>query len=176
MIVGVAIGYLIDQNQEAKNEFTQEIIIEPKYNSTKYIYDFVEELENNFDDNTFLKKLGITSEEIESLKKITLEPLVKGTDVLDNLQERYENREFFKDIMEAYDEDKVEEEKFRDFYRHHRLLLVFKNNSNEMSKIADAILNYLKSNPYYKEVVNLTLQQNKTNLEQNRKTLSFINS
>ena len=121
LIVGVAIGYLIDQNQEAKNEFTQEIIIEPKYNSTKYIYDFVEELENNFDDNTFLKKLGITSEEIESLKKITLEPLVKGTDVLDNLQERYENREFFKDIMEAYDEGKVEEEKFRDFYRHHRL-------------------------------------------------------
>ncbi len=174
LLVGIVAGYLLDQNQNAKNNFVQEIIIEPNYNSVKYIYDFVEELENNFKDDYFLKKLGIDNQNIENLKKINIEPIVKGTDVLDNLEERYKNKEFFKDIMEAYDDGKVEEERFRDFYKHHKLTFEFDKQNEYNSKITSSVLNYIKTNTYFKEVASLELKQTKENLERNKKSLQFI--
>lgn len=176
LVIGVVTGYFLDQNQDTKNNFVQEIIIEPNYNSVKYIYDFVDELEYNFKDDHFSKKLGIDKENIKNVKRISIEPIIKGTDVLDNLQERYENREFFKDIMEAYDDGKVEEEKFRDFYKHHKLTFEFSTESEYNSKIISSVLNYIKSNNYFKEVASLELQQTKENLERNKKSLQFIDN
>ncbi len=175
LIVGGVSGYFIDQNQDTKNYYIQEVVLEPKYNSTKYIYDFIEEFETNLKDVAFLKKIGLTSEEAASIKEIDIVPLVKGTDVLDNLGERYEDGEFFKDVMEAYDKNQVEEEKYRDFYRHHKLSLIFNANNDKVKNTTKSILNYLKSNSYYKEVVSLTLEQGKNSLEQNKKSLEFIN-
>ncbi|GGX19582.1 hypothetical protein [Aquimarina muelleri] len=176
LVIGVAIGYFLDQNQNAKNNFVQEIIIEPNYNSVKYIYDFVEELEYNFRDNNFLKKLSLNQENIKNVKKISIEPIVKGTDVLDNLEKRYENREFFKDIMEAYDDGKVEEEKFRDFYKHHKVTFEFNKESKYNSKIISSVLNYIKSNKYYQDISELTLKQKKIDIERNKKSLQFIDT
>ena len=176
LVVGIVAGYFLDQNQNAKNNFVQEIIIEPNYNSVKYIYDFVEELEYNFKDEHFLKKLGIDKENIENVKKISIAPIVKGTDVLDNLQERYENREFFKDIMEAYDDGKVEEEKFRDFYKHHKLTFEFSSENEYNSKITSSVLNHIKSNKYYQDISELVLKQKKEDIERNKKSLQFIDT
>jgi hypothetical protein len=174
LIVGAAAGFFVDQYQDTKDNYIQEIIIEPKYNSTKYIYDFIDELDRNFKDDFFLEKLGINPDNIKNLDKVSIEPLITGTDVLDNLQERYENREFFKDIMTAYEEDKLEEEEFRNFYKHHRLTLKFKNKTDENAKIVSSILNYIKSNQYYQDIKNLAIAQNKNSLERNKKSLQFI--
>ncbi|MBG6131722.1 putative membrane protein [Aquimarina sp. EL_43] len=174
LVFGGAIGFFIDRNEDIQNEYIQEIIIEPKYNTTKFVYDFIEELDRSFNDDYFLEKLGINAENIKNLNKITIEPLIKGTDVLDNLQERYENREFFKDIMTAYEEDKLKEEEFRNFYKHHRLILKFKNKNTENTKISSSILKYIKSNEYYQNVMNFTIAQNKSSLEKNKKSLQFI--
>ncbi|WP_271768227.1 transcriptional regulator [Aquimarina algiphila] len=176
LIVGGGIGFFIDQSQDSKNEYIQEIIIEPKYNSVKYIYDFIDELEDNLKDEVFLSMLGITEDDIENVNKVEIEPVVKGTDVLDNLEERYENREFFKDIMEAYDGNQVEEEKFRDFYKHHKLIIEFNVNNEASNKIASSILNYIKSNKYYQDISKLTLKQKKTDLERNKTSLEFIDA
>lgn len=176
LVVGVATGFFLDQYQDAKDIYVQDIIIEPKYNSAKYIYDFVEELENNFQDDHFLKKLGVDKENIKNVKKISIEPIVKGTDVLDNLQERYENREFFKDIMEAYDNGKLEEEKFRDFYKHHKLTFEFSSKSEYNSKMISSILGYIKSNKYYQEISDLALKQKKIDIERNKTSLQFIDT
>lgn len=176
LVVGVATGFFLDQYQDAKDIHVQDIIIEPKYNSAKYIYDFVEELENNFQDDHFLKKLGVDKENIKNVKKISIEPIVKGTDVLDNLQERYENREFFKDIMEAYDNGKLEEEKFRDFYKHHKLTFEFSSKSEYNSKMISSILGYIKSNKYYQEISDLALKQKKIDIERNKTSLQFIDT
>ncbi len=173
-IVGLALGYLLDTYRDTSVSHNQEIIIEPKYNSTKYIYDFIKGLEDNLKDNALLNKIGITEESVKNIKEITIEPLVKGTDVLDNLQERYENREFFKDIMEAYDENQIEEEKFRDFYKHHKLVFIYKSNSHANEQITKSILDYIKLNTYYKELIVTTLKQKKSSLEQNKNTLRFI--
>ncbi|MEW7289544.1 hypothetical protein [Aquimarina sp. 2304DJ70-9] len=174
LVIGTGIGYFLDNYRGSSMSYAQEIIIEPKYNSTKYIYDLINELEDNFEDNALLNKIGISEENIKNIKKITIEPIIKGTDVLDNLQHRYEDREFFKDVMNAYDENQVEEEKFRDFYKHHRLVFDYKNKSDANDKITESILKYIRSNIYYNEIITVTLKQKQANLEQNKKTLQFI--
>jgi hypothetical protein len=176
LVIGAVTGFFLDQNQDTKGKYVQEIIIEPKYNSAKYIYDFVEELENNFQDDVFLSKLGISSDHIKNIKKITIEPVVKGTDVLDNLQERYKNREFFKDVMEAYEEDQLREEGFRDFYKHHKLTINFNKASEHNSKMTSSILEYIKSNKYYQGISDLTLRQKKIDIERNNTSLQFIDT
>ncbi|WP_106793775.1 hypothetical protein [Aquimarina sp. Aq78] len=176
LILSGAIGFFIDQNQDTKDNYTQEIIIEPKYDSAKYIYDFVEELENNFKDSVFVNKLGISLNDAKDIKKITIEPVIRGTDVLDNLKERYESREFFKDIMKAYDEDKLKEEGFRDFYKHHKLTINFNKANDNNSRIISSILNYIRSNKYYQEISDLTLKQKKIDIERNKTSLQFIDT
>ncbi len=174
LILGLGIGYFFDTYKDTSMSYNQEVIIEPKYNSTKYIYDFIEELKINIKDVSFLMKIGISEQSIKNVKEITIEPLIKGTDVLDNLQERYENREFFKDIMEAYDQNQVEDEKFRDFYKHHKLIFSYKNKSQENEQITKSILDFIKSNAYYKQLVETTLKQKKASIEQNKKSIQFI--
>ncbi|WP_025665465.1 hypothetical protein [Aquimarina megaterium] len=174
--IGGVTGFLLDQNQGEKDIHIQEIIIEPKYNSAKYIYDFIEELGNNFQDDNFLKNLGINLDHAKNIKKISIEPVIKGTDVLDNLQERYKNRDFFKDIMTAYEEGKLEEEGFRDFYKHHKLTINFNKKNEYNSKMISSILGYIKSNQYYTEISDLTLKQNKIDIERNKKSLQFIDT
>ncbi len=174
IVSGGATGFFIDQARDSNNSYTQEVIIEPKYNSIKYIYDFVEELEESFKDDAFLNKLGIKPENILDVKEITIKPIVKGTDVLDNLQERYNNKEFFKDVMEAYEEDQLKEEGFRDFYKHHKLVFEFNNDNDYNSEITSSILDYIKSNKYYKGIMSLELKQKSINLERNKKSLQFI--
>lgn len=176
LIVGIVGGYFIERNQETKDQSVQEVIIEPKYNSVKYIYDFIDALEDNFQDEAFLNKLGIKPDEFKNIKEITIEPIVKGTDVLDNLQERYKNREFFKDIMQAYQENQLEEDGFRDFYKHHRLVFKFKNKNKRNGEITSSILKYIKSNKYYQEISELTLRQNTKDIERNKASLKFIDT
>ncbi len=175
LVLGVGIGFFIDYYKQSSDEYLQEIIIEPKYNSTKYIYDFIWQFEDNIEDEEFLKKLKIDLKSIDNLKEIVINPVVKGTDVLDNLQERYENREFFKDLMNAYDDDLIEDERFRNFYKHHRLTFSFKNKKDENTKITAAVIQYLTSNEYYIKKSDFTLQQTKSSLEQNKVTLKFVN-
>ncbi len=172
LIVGGVSGYFIDKNQDAKNEYIQEIIIEPKYNSIGYIYDFIEDLEDNFDDETFVKRLGLEMDLVDNIKKISFEPIILAEDVLSKLNEEYGDKGSF---IEIYDEKLLEEKKYRNFYKQHKLIIVFKHGNDDNSKIAKNILKYIKSNNYFKEILDLELKQADANLTQNKKSLQFIN-
>ncbi|TPN87866.1 hypothetical protein [Aquimarina algicola] len=174
LILSGGLGYFMDKYQGAGTDYVQEVIIEPKYNSTKFIYGFIEEFEDNLKDENFIKKIGIDLSEVENISEITIEPVVKGTDVLDDLQDRYENREFFKDVMEAYQEDQLKEEGFRDFYKHHLITFKFKSNKEYNNNITESILNYIKSNEYYKELALFIQKQNRENLNRNKASIDFI--
>ena len=175
LVVGLAVGFFIDQNAGTNTSYVQEIIIEPKYDSTKYIYDFIEELERNLADDLFLEKLKINPDSITNLKEIELTPIIKATDVLDNLQEKYKNQEFFKDVIETQLEgNELQSEKYRDLYKQHKLTLRFKNKSVGNSKIGVSIIEYIESNEHYSKLVSLTIKQTKLALEQNKTTLKFV--
>ncbi len=171
-LVGGGLGFFMDQYQNKKNNYQQEIIIAPKYNSVEYIYDFIEDLEDNFKDEVFVNTLGLDIDLVEDVKKIVLEPIIQPMDVLNELKENYGDKESF---IEVYDEKLLEEKKYRNFYKQHRLTITFKDRGADNNKITKAILEYIKSNSYFKEVLDLELKQTTASLDQNRKSLQFIN-
>ncbi len=175
VVVGAVSGYFIDKNKGTTDGYMHEVIIEPKYRSVKYIYDFVEDLDENFKEGFFFKKAGIDQSVINNLVGVRIEPLIKGNDVLEYVERHYDQKEFFEDAMEAYEEGKLEDNKFKDFYKHHKLVFVFGNASKETSKIIDYTLEFLKSNAYYKKKINLVITQNQENLEREKRTLNFVN-
>ncbi|TYP76883.1 hypothetical protein [Aquimarina intermedia] len=175
-VVGAVAGYFIDNYGETKFEYVQQIVLEPNYESTKFLYDFIEDFkENVVKDEENLKKIGITIEQVENIKEITLEPVVQATAVLDHLQERYNGKDFFKEIMEAYDEEDLQEDRYLEFYKYHRLTFVFKSAGSLNEKFSSTVLDYFKSNTYFKEVANLKIRQYKNHLSQSEASLTFVN-
>ncbi|MDY8138663.1 hypothetical protein [Aquimarina sp. 2201CG5-10] len=174
IIVGAVAGYFLDNQWNTKFVYKQSIIVEPKYETRKYIYDYIESLKGNFKDELFLNKLGLNVEIIKNLKKIELEPIIQATDVLDELHKEYGDRDFFHHIIEGYQESQLEEEKYRNFYKHHLLTLHFKNGGDKNLKISAAVLDYVKSNEYFKDLRSFKISQAKMNIEASKKSLKFI--
>ncbi len=174
LVLGGLLGFFIDKYQDSSDNYTQEIIIEPKYNTTRYIHDFIEELETNLKDESFLKRIGMNSDMIDNLKGISIEPIIRNTDVLDDLEKRYDDKEFFS-FIEDHDEDELKDKKFTNFYKHHKITAEFKNGDPQNAKITSSILDDIKSNDYYNKERDLVIKQTKEDLKQNKKTLQFIN-
>ncbi len=174
IVIGGIAGYFLDQSLNTKYSYEQEVIIEPKYGTSKYIYDFIAELQKSFKDESFLKKIGISESQKQNIKKISIEPIIQATDVLDNLQERYEGKEFFKNVVGELEEEELEEEKYINFYKNHKIVIEFKNKEETNNEIIDNIFLYLKSNVYYQNKQKLILEQTAVNLARNQKSLVFI--
>ncbi|WP_299315607.1 hypothetical protein [uncultured Aquimarina sp.] len=173
-VLGIVIGYFLDDKLKNSKIFYQEIIIEPKYDTNNYIYDFIESLEYKLTDKSFSGKLQIDSSQISNLKQITLKPIIQVTDVLDNLKFKYGNQEFFQNILENYNEKTLEGSKYRNFYRFHKLKLYFKKESSNNEKLSKGILSYIDTNQYYNKSLDLNIKQTKFSLEKNKETLIYI--
>ncbi|MHA7059225.1 hypothetical protein ACWGOQ_0018505 [Aquimarina sp. M1] len=173
-ILGAIGGYFLDKKLEITKTFSQEIILEPKYGTNNYIYDFVEGLEKNLKNGAFLRKLQIDSVQVSNIKKIELEPVIQATDVLDGLHLKYGDQDFFHHIIDEYDEETLEDEKYRNFYKYHRLQLYFNSESSDEKAVSKALLSYIQSNEHYSKQLSLKLKQTKYNLEKNRETLVYV--
>ncbi len=167
-LLGGGLGYFMDQYKDKKNNFVQEVIIEPKYDSVEYIYNFVEDLQDNFKDDEYVVKFGLDVEQVKNIKSISLTPIIKPEEILVRLQDN-------KSFTEDYDENLLKEKKYRNLYKQHKLTVLFNSGDKMNSKMTDVILKRMKSNEYFKNIVSLELQQTQTEIEQNKKTLAFIN-
>ncbi len=167
-ILGVALGFFTDKYMDKKNNFVQEIIIEPNYNSVEYIYDYINNLEANFKDENYVNKLGLKIEQVENVKKIILEPVIQPNDVLNRLQDK-------ESFIEGYNENSLKEKKYRNFYKQHKLTVLFEKKNPENASITNKILEVLKSNKYYNDLLSFQLKQTKNNLEQSKVSLKFVN-
>jgi len=171
-LIGGGLGFFLDQYQDKKDSYEQEVIIEPKYDSVEYIYDFIDNISGNLGDVTFIKTLGLEIKDVENIGRINLEPVIRPVDVLSELNEQYGDKESF---IEGYNEKLLKEKKYRNLYKQHKLKINFQNGNSDNMEITNAILKYLKSNDYYKEVADLKLKQTNASLNQNKKSLQFIN-
>jgi len=87
-VLGFVGGYFLDKKWNIDKSYRQEIIIQPKYGTQNYIYNFIENIDFTFNDRNFLHTLKIDSTHITNIKKITLEPIIRATDVLDGLHNK----------------------------------------------------------------------------------------
>ncbi len=167
-LLGAGLGFFMDQYQGKKDAFVQEIIIEPKYDSVDYIYGFIEDLKDDFKDEAYIKRLGLTVEQVGEVTDITLEPIIKPSEVLEELQDK-------EGFTEIYDDELLRKKKYRSFYSLHKLTISFASKDQKNTKLTNIILDYLRTNEYFTKLVKLELEQTKSSLEQNRKSLKFVN-
>ncbi|MCK8523343.1 hypothetical protein M0D21_17310 [Aquimarina sp. D1M17] len=167
-VLGAGFGFFMDQYQGKKDAFVQEIILEPKYDSVEYIYGFIEDLEDDFKDEVYIKKLGLEIELVDKVKSISLEPIIKPSEVLEELQDK-------EGFTETYDDKLLQEKKYRGFYSQHKLTISFMDKNEKNISITNTILDHLRSNEHFVKVVKLEVAQIKNNLEQNKKSLKFVN-
>ncbi|WP_298314793.1 hypothetical protein [uncultured Aquimarina sp.] len=174
LIVGIIGGYFLDTKLNNVKSYTQDIIIEPKYDSKEFIYDFIVSLKHNLKDAKFLKKINLDSNTVKNLKNVEINPMIRASDVLDNLHKKYGDKEYFYRIIESYDEQTLENDKYRNFYKYHHLVFVFRKEDSNNITISKSILNYLYSNEYYQKVLTQKIKQTEKSLKKNKETLNFI--
>ncbi|MGY3795194.1 hypothetical protein [uncultured Aquimarina sp.] len=174
LIIGFISGYILDSKYGFSKKYTQEIIIEPKYESKKYIYDFVNSLKDNLKEPSFLKRVNLDSNLVKNLYDVKVNPIIKATDVLDNLHRKYGSKEDFHEIIESYDPRVLEKEKYRDFYRYDRLVFVYRTNHTDNLKLSKNILEHIDSNSYFQKILDQNITQTEKNLKENKKTLKYL--
>ncbi|WP_299434164.1 hypothetical protein [uncultured Aquimarina sp.] len=174
LIIGAVGGYFLESKGNYGKRYTQEIIIEPKYDSQEYIYDLVDNLNIKLRDSIFLQKANIDSASIAYFKNAKIEPIIRATDVLKKLHLEYGDKEYFHHIIEQYDAQTLEDERYKNFYKYHRLIFNFKMKNAENTKISENILSYIRSNDYYDKALSWRLKKTKEELDYNKSTVAYI--
>ncbi|MBW1293882.1 hypothetical protein [Aquimarina litoralis] len=175
VIVGSIGGYILDSKFGYSKKYIQEIIIEPKYDSKKYVYDFINSLKSKVKEPSFLKKANLDSTLVKNLRLVEINPIIRSADILDNLHKKYGGKEDYHEIIESYDTKVLEKEKYKNFYKYHRLTFVFNTKDENNLKLSKNILNYIQSNNYFQKILNQEIKQTQKNLKENKETLAYIN-
>ena len=173
-ILGAVGGYFIEQKLQLGKPQKQEIIITPKYNSTAFIYSFVNNFQYKLTDSTFLKQVGLSFADVQYVEEVNIKPIIQTKDILDGLYETDENQLFYANFFKTFTNETLADESNINFYELHKLTLSFSNDSDKNQKVSKQILTYLKNNPYYEKFITLFLEHTKYSLEKNERTLKFI--
>ncbi|MBQ4820067.1 AtpZ/AtpI family protein [Aquimarina sp. MMG016] len=172
VVVGVILGYFLDRHFET-NTIKQEITIEPRHNSTSYLYNFVDNLSSIHNSEEYFQSLGLRSEWIENIKSIKIKPIVAIEDIFDHLHTNYEDYQFQYTIRD-YSEKEIESNKYTFFYRYHKLTISFIAEKEYNKRITDTFLQYIYSNEHFKKQTDLSVNQARESLEKNKTSLQFI--
>lgn len=148
LVLGIGGGYLLDSF--SKNTYRHEVIVVPNFNSTPYLYDYI----NGHSFKDF------------SVKKASIEPIVN---VYDLIKERYQNLEAIKQFslsniaFAKYEEGLGVEQ----FYRYH-LLTIYTDEVENADVIIDKLLSTLNQDSYF-------LQRQKVELDNTDKLIRELN-
>lgn len=170
LLVGVIGGYFLDQMPSSKR-YIREVTIEPNFQSTNYIYDFVDQFNGNFRKEEFRKSLGITSDQFEKLVAIEILPLKDYTNVLDYFKDNYGE-------IKAFDVLRDEDDTFDDvkkYYKLHKLEFIFKGSPVWNEKDSQLFIELLKANPHFSKIQRFAVEELEKSLEETDKTIAYIN-
>ncbi|GAA0714252.1 hypothetical protein GCM10009430_07160 [Aquimarina litoralis] len=176
VIIGFIIGYILDSKYGYSKKYTQEIIIEPKYELKKYIYDFVNSLNDRIKEPSFLENLKLDSDLVKDLISVEVTPVIRTMDILDKLNIRYESEEDFHEIIKGYDANILENEAYTNFYRYHKLTFSFKTNDSKNEILSKKILEYIESNVYFNKLLAQNIKQTEKNLKKNKEILKYLDN
>ena len=174
LIVGLVLGYFLDQYY-GKYTYKQEVIIEPRNNSTLYIYNFINDFYKRSADEPYLISLGLKPEWVENIRSIKVEPILAIEDVFDELHEKYRDNGFLHTIQD-YSESELSNKKFIPFYKYHKITLEFENSNENNLFISEALLNHILTNEHLISNLNFQTKSAKFGLSSNRKSLEFIDN
>ncbi len=146
IILGVGLGLFLDSNNKTYNH---EIIVQPNFGSTDYLYSKIDLLNAKIKENDtlFLKKIGVLDP--TKLSKIEIKPIV---DVYKFIAAEEKNFDLLKLMAEDSDIKKIVEENVTSKnYPYHLITFSTKSFTTD-KKTVEPILNYLNSSLFYLKI------------------------
>jgi hypothetical protein len=160
-VIGAALGFYFDKKT---NSYDHQIIVNPNFGSTDYVYSKIDLLQSKIKENdtVFLKQIGI--QDAKKISKIKIEPIV---DVYKFIGNKTENFDLIKLLAEDGNIDKIVENRITSKnYPYHTISFTTSKLSTK-EKTINPILNYLNDSDFFvaiqKEYVNNVLQKMKAN-------------
>lgn len=174
IVIGVALGFLLNTLVEEK--LRTEIIVKPNFESKDYLYDAVEEIQANIlgKDTLFFKELDIDVNLFRNFK-IEIEPI---QDEIELDKEMAEEANDYLEILENYKAndfvlDIIKSEILKKSIRTHRIIFTHKNPQKGEEYIAK-ILEYINSNPYFKNLQTVYALNASSRIENNENLIRQI--
>jgi len=154
VVAGGVWGYFKDKSAHAYNH---KILVTPNFKSTDYLYEEVERLNGKIRerDSVYLKQLGF--KKIKELSAIKIEPVVDVYGFLNEKANGFDVQsdkkfELFRILTEKGDLKKVLEDPTTSKNYDHHLITFVTSKESAAQDVAEPLMNYLNSNPYYKNV------------------------
>ncbi|MAQ75980.1 MAG: hypothetical protein CL613_06585 [Aquimarina sp.] len=172
LIVGLILGYFLDQYYE-KYTYKQEVIIQPRSNSTLYIYNFFNDFYKRLGDEAYLTSLGLKPEWGENIKSIEIKPIVAIEDVFDHLHNKYQDNGFLYTIQD-YSEKELSNHKFIPFYKFHMITFEFTESNEANTQITKALLDHIFANNHFSAKIKNIIETAKSEVASYKKSLKFV--
>jgi hypothetical protein len=178
-IIGIGLGIYLDKTQKI---YVNEIIVQPNFGSTDYLYSKVELLSSKIKerDTVFLKSIGIN--EPSEFLRIEIKPIVDIYRFItsNSTTINEQNFELLKLMAEDGDMKKIVEDKTTSKnYSFHLISFTTRKITNRKDNI-EPLLQYLNNSKYFNQVKGVYIQNMQTKINRNNEIITqidgFLNS
>ncbi len=173
-VVGILIGFALNKIVSRKQK--TEVIVKPNLESKNYLYDVVDELQSNFKakDTAFFSKIGIDVAELDNFE-IYIEPLGEK-----NKQGNMEEDLKYLELLEKFQNDDLVTDVVRTEILNkstlvHRITFYYKSAATG-AVLSRKIMNYINSNAYFNEMVQINTQNALERIDQNKVLVGQIDT
>ncbi|RAV29388.1 hypothetical protein [Sinomicrobium soli] len=166
LIIAFVVGYFMDNS--GGSSYKSEVVVVPNFGSADYLYSGIQEIETKRQggDISFLKGMGL--EISGGFNGITVEPVV---DIYGFLEDT-DRLEAFKALKGDMAMAKNPEMAVN--YRYHRIT-IRTGRKNDAKEIVSAVLRFLNSNEYYRQVGDSLKKNMISRLETSREAALYVN-
>jgi len=169
IIIGLAIGFGLSKITSKK--LKTEVIVKPQFESKNYLYDAINQIQANIEskDTLFFKSIGITKIDFNGLEVVINRVVEEGTTETDTkyleLLQSFENTDAISDIVRAELQNKSS--------FNHRIIFFYKNQKTGQD-FAEKVMQYLNTNEYFSEVLNIYLENALERIERDKQLLDQV--
>jgi hypothetical protein len=179
LIIGIGLGFYLDETHKV---YDNEIIVQPNFGSTDYIYSKVELLSSKIKekDSVFLKSIGI--KEPSEFLRIEVKPIVdiykfiSGNSTTINEQ----NFELLKLMAEEGDMKKIVEDKTTSKNYSFHLISFTTSKLTNRKDIIEPLLRYFNNSKYFNQIKGAYIKNVQTKINRNNEIITqidgFLNS
>jgi hypothetical protein len=171
-VLGVIIGLLLDTFIAKKQKL--EVIVKPNMESKDYLYDVVAEVESNLraKNRSFFSNIGVDIDNFDDFG-VQIEPVTEKKGIED------EDLEFLK-LLEGFESsgivsDVIRAEIVNRSALNHRITF-FYGPSGQGVKFAESVMEYINSNPFFNQLLEITRANNKIRIEKNEDLLKQVDN
>ncbi|HEA28547.1 hypothetical protein LCGC14_2791420 [marine sediment metagenome] len=168
IVVGVAIGFFLDMIKETRYESVLQI--RTFQAGTEYVYNIIDNLNQNLGDTLYLEENGFTGQELQSIE---ITPMANMEDLLSTFRND-DSRTLETLILNTSTQDLLTSEFFRSQYSQHKIAIRFGKNFDE-NTIPD-FLAFLNSNPYYEDLYKLQQESYRQRITEDQNSISKIDT